>query len=43
MTRYSIPTAVDAESALLTAASAAPADFPNAVLLDELEGAPGPS
>ena len=43
MTRYSIASAVDAESSLLTAASAAPADFPNAVLLDELEGVPGPS
>jgi hypothetical protein len=36
MTRYSIFSAVDAEAVLLTAANAAPADFPNAVLLDEL-------
>jgi hypothetical protein len=44
MTREGLPYAADAETKLVATAPASPvADFPNAVLLDELEGKPAPS
>jgi hypothetical protein len=42
MTRFSVSSPASAEAILLAASPYAPADFPNAVLLDELEGLPEP-